>query len=46
MVQFTMTPSYSVASAFGAAIQYQFVLTLKGERGKKKKTSEKELVTL
>jgi hypothetical protein len=41
MVQFTMTPSYSVASAFGAAIQYQFILTLKGEREKKKKPQRK-----
>lgn len=37
-----MTPSYSVVSAFGAAIQDQFILALKGE-GKKAK---KELVAL
>lgn len=34
MVHFTMTPSYSVVSAFGTAIQDQFILALKGE-GKK-----------
>lgn len=34
MVHFTMTPSYSVVSAFGAAIQDQFILALKGEEKK------------
>lgn len=41
MVHFTMTPSYSMVSAFGAAVQNQFILTSKG-KGKKKQ--EKELV--
>lgn len=42
MVHFTMTPSYSVVSVFGTAIQDQFILALKGEEKKR----EKELVAL
>lgn len=36
MAHFTMTPSYSVVSAFGAAIQDQFILASKEEEGGKK----------
>lgn len=41
MAHFTMTPSYSVVSAFGAAIQDQFILASKEEEERKKKARER-----